>query len=152
MRRIALPIIAILAATLPALARDPMAKDGKFTICEFQDFDKCELLTDRTIVRYKFNTREKRTLAALKVHAAAKSVSLAALEQSFGKPSKVFPHTSRPNEKTVAWFYNSVGLNDLNAKCPECGIYVYVSSDIVTSLNYIVDDKFTVGWNRMVKP
>jgi hypothetical protein len=29
---------------------------------------------------------------------------------------------------------------------------VYVSSDVVTSLNYIVDGKFTVGWNRTEKP
>ncbi len=127
--------LAILLAALPAFARDPMAKDGKFTICQFQNFDKCELLTDRTLVRYHLNTREKRTLAALKLQADSKTVSLTALAKSFGKPSKIFPHASRPNDTTLAWFFNSVGLADLDAKCPECGIYVYVSSDVVTSLN-----------------
>jgi hypothetical protein len=152
MRLAALLTIALLASALPALARDPMAKDGKFTICQFQNFDKCELLTDRTLPRYRLNTREKRTLAALKLQAEAKTVSLTALAKSFGKPSKIFPHASHPNDTTLAWFFNSVGLDDLNAKCPECGIYVYVSSDVVTSLNYIVDGKFTIGWNRAEKP
>ena len=144
--------LGLVFAALPAFARDPMAKDGKFTICEFQNFDKCELLNDRTTTRYHLNTREKRTLAALKVQADAKTVSLTALAKSFGKPSKIFPHASRPSDTTLAWFFNSLGMNDLNAKCPECGIYVYVSSDVVTSLNYIVDRKFTIGWNRAEKP
>ena len=43
-------------------------------------------------------------------------------------------------------------MNDLNAKCPECGIYVYLSGDVVTSLNYIVDQKFTLAWNRASAP
>ena len=149
--------LCLLASALPALARDPksrdpMAKDGKFTICEFQNFDKCELLTDRTIARYRLNTREKRTLATLKQQAEAKTVSLTALAKSFGKPSKVFPHASHPNDTTLAWFFNSVGLDDLDAKCPECGIYIYLSGDVVTSVNYIVDGKFTIGWNRTAKP
>ena len=76
--------LGILAAALPAFARDPMIKDCKFTVCAFQNFDKCELLTERTNARYHFNTREKRMLQALQRHAAAKSTTLAALEQSFG--------------------------------------------------------------------
>ena len=163
MRFIVLLVIGLFAAALPASARDlnsrdpnsrdpnsrdPMIKDGKFTICKFQNFDKCELLTEPTTARYHLNTREKRTLAALQKHAAAKSTALPALEQSFGKPSKIFPHREHPDDTTIAWFFNSLGMNDLNAKCPECGIYVYLSKDVVTSLNYIVDGKFTIGWNR----
>ena len=106
------------------------------------------MLTEPTTARYHLNTREKRTLAALQKHAAAKSTALPALEQSFGKPSKIFPHREHPDDTTIAWFFNSLGMNDLNAKCPECGIYVYLSKDVVTSLNYIVDGKFTIGWNR----
>ena len=141
-------IVSILSAARDAMARDPMAKDGKFTICQFQNFDKCELMTDPTVTRYRLNTREKRTLAALQKHTAAKSTNVPALEQSFGKPSKIYSHRERPNDTTIAWFFNSLGMDDLNAKCPEFGIYVYLSGDAVTSLNYIVDGKFTIGWNR----
>ena len=151
MRPKILLIFAYLLAALPAAARDATIKDGRFTICAFQNFEKCQLLTTSAIRRYRLAAEEIRVLKELKQYTAAQNVTLADLEKSFGKPSKVILHAS-PDDKTVAWFKDSVGLNDLNAKCPECGIYVYVSSDIVTSLNYIVDDKFTVGWNRMVKP
>lgn len=123
MRPKILLIFAFLLAALPAAARDATIKDGRFTICAFQNFEKCRLLTTSTIRRYRLAAEEKRVLKELKQYTAAQNVTLADLEKSFGKPSKVIPHAS-PDDKTVAWFKDSVGLNDLNAKCPECGIYV----------------------------
>lgn len=143
--------IAILSAALPAAARDAMAKDGRFTVCAFQDFDKCRLLTASALRAYRFTAENKRVLKALKRYAAAPGVTLAELERAFGKSSKIIPH-GRPGDDTVAWFHNSVGLNDLNAKCPECGIYVRLADGRAISLNYIVDGKFTLAWNRAGPP
>lgn len=145
--RLALLCIALFAATAPALARDPTLQDGRFTICAFQDFAKCQLLTARTARRYEITDDEKRVMKDLKRHVAAGRASIAALEKSFGKSSKTFSH-STPNDNTIAWYEHSVGMNDLNAKCPECGIYVSSIGNRLTSINYIVDQKFTVVWNR----
>jgi hypothetical protein len=60
---------------------------------------------------------------------------------------KSFRH-NRPNDKTIAWYHNSVGLTDLNAKRPECGIYLSLSDDAPTDLYYLVDGKFTLVWYR----
>ena len=148
MRVLALLAIALLFAPLPALARDPMTKDGRFTICEFQNFDKCELLTESSLRRFQLSAEERRNFEALRRFTTAPNASLADLERTFGKASKVRPRRDRPNEMTIAWFHNSAGLNDLNAKCPECGIYVYLTNNVVANINYIVDGKFTLAWNR----
>jgi hypothetical protein len=152
MRLISLPAIGFLVViALPAAARDPMLRDGRFTICPFQNFDKCQLLNERTMRRYRFAPEHKRVLQELKRYAAAPSVTIVELAQSFGKPSRITPH-DRVNDKTIAWIHDSVGLNDLNAKCPECGIYVRLFGDVVISFNYIVDRKFTITWYRARTP
>jgi len=89
-------------------------------------------------------------VAALKRYVAARRVSPASLEEAFGKPSKIQQH-AEPTDQTYAWYDKSVGLSDLNAKCPECGIYIRVSGNVVVSLNYIVDGKFTLAWNRAAR-
>lgn len=119
MRLVVLILSALLVAA-PAAARDPAVKDGRFTICVFQDFEKCELLTKRTMRLHGVTEHDTQVLKQLKRHAEARHTSVAALEQSFGKASKVFPH-SRPRDSTIAWFQDSVGMNDLKAKCPEIG-------------------------------
>ena len=146
MRLIALLTIAVLAAT-PAVARDPAVHDGRYTICAFQDFEKCERLTTRALRRYDLSADEKLVLRKLRRHTATGHATLATLEGSFGKSSKIFPHR-RPSDRTVAWYQNSVGMNDLNAKCPECGLYISSLRNSLTSINYIVDQKFTIVWNR----
>jgi len=146
-------VLFVLAAVLfahPAAARDPLIKDGRFTICAFQNFDKCELLTARAFRRHHPSARDRRIVAALKRYVAARRVSPASLEEAFGKPSKIQQH-AEPTDQTYAWYDKSVGLSDLNAKCPECGIYIRVSGNVVVSLNYIVDGKFTLAWNRAAR-
>jgi len=149
MRARSLFAVCLFLVSPAALARDPMTKDGQFTICAFQNFDKCELLRARAIRKYRFGGEERRTLKKLQAYAAASpSPTQSELEKMFGKPSKIFPRTDRPTERTIAWFRNSVGLNDLTAKCPECGLYITLSGDLMTALTYIVDRKFTLVWYR----
>jgi hypothetical protein len=147
MRLRVLLVFGALVSALPASARDPMLKDGRFTICAFQDFDKCELLAAPALRRYHPTAHNRRVLAELKRYAASNNITAAALQRSFGKPSKIIPHDNS-TDQTYAWFRNSVGLNDLNAKCPECGLYIRLSGKVAVSLNYIVDEKFTLAWNR----
>ena len=152
MRFISLLTIAILAATFPALARDPMVKDGKFTICAFRTFDKCELFTGKAIKKFRLTAEEKQKLKELQRYAAAtQAIPLADLEKSFGRLPKFFPYDN-PNKKTLAWYRDSVGLNDLTAKCPECGIYISLIDDMPIDIFYIVDEKFRLVWYRAAKP
>jgi hypothetical protein len=153
--RLALPVLSLLICACPALAqpsppRDPVAKDGLFSICAFQKFDQCDLLTEQSIQKYRFSPAEKRTLQDLRRFAEASRVKVEDLEKSFGKSSAARPNKTRPDEKTIAWFANSNGAP--KAKCPECGIYVYLTGDVVTGINYMVDGKFTLTWNRAEQP
>ena len=89
--RLFLPVVALLLAA-PALAqpnqpRDPASKDGLFTICAFQKFDQCDLLSEPSIQKFNFSAAEKRTLQELRRHAEAPLIKLTDLEKSFGKPS-----------------------------------------------------------------
>ncbi len=143
-------VLAAVLLALPAAARDPLIKDGRFTICAFQNFDQCELLTARTFRRYRPSARDRRIVDALSHYVAARRVTLASLQQTFGKPSKVQQH-DEPTDQTYAWYHKYAGLTDLNAKCPECGIYIRVAGHMVISLNYIVDGKFTLAWNRAAR-
>ena len=152
-------VLALLFAALPAPARDrdvatrePMTKDGKFSICEFQDFDHCAVLNDKTVRKYRLVAEEKRHLNDLqRIAASGQAVTLADLEKSFGNAYKVFSH-DRPTDMTYVWYRNSTGLNDLTAKCPECGIYVTLSDGLPSEMFYIVDEKFTVVWYRANVP
>ena len=152
--RLFLPVVALLLAA-PALAqpnqpRDPASKDGLFTICAFQKFDQCDLLSESSIQKFNFSADEKRTLQELRRHAEAPLIKLTDLEKSFGKPAAVRPNKSRPEERTIAWFRNLPSGS--KAKCPECGIYLYVTRDRLTGINYMVDGKFSLSWNRAEPP
>lgn len=162
MRRIfllcmALSLIALAGAALAAPkrpaapaapAREPMTKDGQFSICEFQDFDNCQLLSDKAIKKFRLTAEENQKLKDLQRYAAAtQPIPLAELEKSFGRIYRVFTHDN-PNEKTLAWYRDSVGLNDLTAKCPECGVFVSLADDMPNDIFYIVDEKFTLVWYR----
>src|SRR5262249_48931713 len=154
--RIAFLAVGLCVATLCVAAprdrekatREPMTKDGKFTICEFQDFDHCELLTEKALKKYRFTAEEKQKLKDLQRFAAVtEAVPLADLEKSFGRYYKIFPRDA-PNQRTIVWYRDSIGLNDLHAKCPECGVYISLADDVPTDLFYIVEEKFTVVWYR----
>jgi hypothetical protein len=98
---------AILATALPAAAREPQTKDGKFTIFAFQNFEKCELFSARAIGLYRFSAEDKRILKELRHYAAAtRGVTVERLEQSFGKPSKILsPQSSeRQDDCLVSQF------------------------------------------------
>jgi len=62
----------------------------------------------------------------------------------------VRPNKSRPEERTIAWFRNPPSGS--KAKCPECGVYLYVTRDLLTGINYMVDGKFSLSWNRAEPP
>jgi hypothetical protein len=132
MTRLFLPVVALVGAA-PALAhpnqlRDPASKDGLFTICAVQKFDQCGLLSEQSIQKFNFSADEKRTLQELRRHAEAPLIKLTDLEKSFGKPAAVRPNKSRPEERTIAWFQTSPSGS--KAKCPECGVYLYVTRDL----------------------
>ncbi len=156
MRLIALLCIALLVTASASLARDFAAQDGQFSICLFRNFEKCELLTERTIQSFRLSAVEKRILRELKQHTeATQTLTLADLEKSFGKSYNIFRRPvapDAPNDMNMIWSDDPKALSDPKSKCPACGIQMYFSNNVLTTLNYIAYRKFMIVWYRAANP
>jgi|SRR5262245_48192912 len=135
--------IALVPATLPAAARDFKTIDEPYIICAFRDFANCDPLTEAMTQTGRFSEEEKRTLRTLKTFTdAPRSATLARFQQAFGAPT-LNTHPGRtPQEHAISAHW----ATDPNGPCPLCGILAIFLPSGLSSVNYVVSNRFMIFW------
>ena len=133
--------ITLLSVALSASERNFITVDGRYTICPFRQFRECDLLTEQMTQSDRFSADEKRTLRTLKTFTdAARTVTLIDFQKSFGRPTNTLELPGPANEHGAAW------LTEPKGECPLCGIQATFSKGALSSVHYVVADRFMIVW------
>lgn len=128
-----------------AYGRDFFTADGQFTICKFRVFQECQVLTSAMAEGVDFTSSERNSLRKLRELTGADTLDVRKLTEAFGQPTQILhppPDILAPDGLTLMW------LTEPKEVCPLCGIRLSLQGKKLLRIDFDVNDKFMVVWQR----
>jgi hypothetical protein len=137
--------IILMGFSVCTYGRDFSTADAQFTICKFRVFQECRLLTPAIAEGADFTSSERNTLSKLRELTGADSLDVRKFTEAFGQPTQILhppPDILGPEGLILMW------LTESKEVCPLCGIRLSLQGKKLLMIDFDVNDKFMVVWQR----